>query len=138
MAQNILVPIDGSESSDRAVEQAVTLAQIYHAKLNFLYVANINQLAINAALSDAILAAVKNAGQTILDRAVELVPDGIECESIQETGMPAVAILEFVRDRNIDMIVMGSRGLGIVEGVLLGSVSQYVMERAKCPVMIVK
>ncbi|MBR1419941.1 MAG: universal stress protein [Selenomonadaceae bacterium] len=138
MAQNILVPIDGSESSDRAVEYAVNLAQIYQAKLNFLYVANINQLAINAALSDAILAAVKNAGQTILDRAAELVPDGIECESVQETGMPAVSILEFVRDRNIDMIVMGSRGLGIVEGVLLGSVSQYVMERAKCPVMIVK
>lgn len=138
MAQNILVPIDGSESSDHAVEYAVNLAQIYQAKLNFLYVANINQLAINAALSDAILAAVKNAGQTILDRAAELVPDGIECESVQETGMPAVSILEFVRDRNIDMIVMGSRGLGIVEGVLLGSVSQYVMERAKCPVMIVK
>ena len=85
MAQNILVPIDGSESSDRAVEYAVNLAQIYQAKLNFLYVANINQLAINAALSDAILAAVKNAGQTILDRAAELVPDGIECESVQET-----------------------------------------------------
>lgn len=138
MAQNILVPIDGSDSSDRAVEQAVTLAQIYEAKLNFLYVANINQLAINAALSDAILAAVKNAGQSLLDRAIQNVPDGIEFDAIQETGMPAVSILEFVRDRHIDMIVMGSRGLGVVEGVLLGSVSQYVMERAKCPVLIVK
>ncbi|MBQ1615172.1 MAG: universal stress protein, partial [Selenomonas sp.] len=38
----------------------------------------------------------------------------------------------------IDLIIMGSRGLGIVKGVLLGSVSQYIVEQAKCPVLVVK
>ena len=56
--KNILVPVDGSEGSDRAVTQAISLAEACGAKLNFLYVANINQLAINACLSDAILDAV--------------------------------------------------------------------------------
>ena len=60
--KNILVPVDGSEGSDRAVTQAITLAEACGAKLNFLYVANINQLAINACLSDAILDAVTKAG----------------------------------------------------------------------------
>ena len=39
---------------------------------------------------------------------------------------------------DVDLIVMGSRGLGIVKGVLLGSVSQYIVEQAKCPVLVVK
>ncbi len=138
MVKNILIPVDGSDGSDKAVAQAVELAKIYEAKLNFLYVANINQLAINAALSHAILDAVKKAGQTILTRAENMVPSEIESENFLETGAPAAVILEFEEKLNADLIVMGSRGLGLVKGVLLGSVSQYITERAKCPVLIVK
>ena len=138
MMKNILVPVDGSEGSDRAVAEAIAMAEVCEAKLNFLYVANINQLAINACLSDAILEAVTKAGNVILDRAMDLVPSGIEKEAFSETGSPAVVILEIAANNDIDLIVMGSRGLGIVKGVLLGSVSQYIVEQAKCPVMVVK
>lgn len=138
MIKEILVPVDGSEGSDRAVAQAITMAEVNEAKLNFLYVANINQLAINACLSDAILEAVTKAGNVILDRAMALVPSGIEKEAFSETGSPAVVILDFAASNDIDLIVMGSRGLGIVKGVLLGSVSQYIVEQAKCPVLVVK
>ena len=138
MVKEILIPVDGSEGSDRAVAQAITMAEVCEAKLNFLYVANINQLAINACLSDAILEAVTKAGNVILDRAMDLVPSGIEKEAFSETGSPAVVILEFAANNDIDLIVMGSRGLGIVKGVLLGSVSQYIVEQAKCPVLVVK
>lgn len=136
--KTILVPVDGSESSERAIEQAVALAQVCGAKLKFLYVANINQLAINACLSDAILEAVTKAGGVILDRALEKVPEGVEAESFAETGSPAVVIMEFAEAEDADLVVMGSRGLGVVKGVLLGSVSQHLVERAKCPVMVVK
>ncbi|MBQ1511568.1 MAG: universal stress protein [Selenomonadaceae bacterium] len=138
MVKEILVPVDGSEGSDRAVAQAISMAEICDAKLNFLYVANINQLAINACLSDAILEAVTKAGNVILDRAMNLVPSGIEKEAFSETGSPAVVILDFAASNDIDLIVMGSRGLGLVKGVLLGSVSQYIVEQAKCPVLVVK
>ena len=130
MMKNILVPVDGSEGADRAIEKAVMLAKLCNAKVNFLYVANINQLAINAVLSDAILDSVTKAGNVILERAMEMVPEGVEKESFSDTGSPAVVVL--------DLIVMGSRGLGVVKGVLLGSVSQYVVEQAKCPVLVVK
>ncbi|MBF1694692.1 universal stress protein, partial [Selenomonas sp.] len=112
MMKNILVPVDGSEGADRAIEQAVTLAKICGAKLNFLYVANINQLAINAVLSDAILDSVTKAGNVVLDRAMEMVPEGIEKESFSDTGSPAVVVLDFAETNDIDLIVMGSRGLG--------------------------
>lgn len=138
MIKNILVPVDGSDGSDKAVEKAVEIAKICGAKLNFLYVANINQLAINAALTHAILEAVKKAGQTILERAENLVPNEISYETFLETGSPAVMILDFKEKLSADLIVMGSRGLGLVKGVLLGSVSQYIMEQADCPVLVVK
>ncbi|MBQ9364736.1 MAG: universal stress protein [Schwartzia sp.] len=138
MVKNILVPVDGSESSDRAIEQASYLAKATGAKLSFLYVANINQLAINACLTDAILDAVTKAGDVILDRALEAVPSDVEKESFSETGSPAVVILDFLEDHPVDLVVMGSRGLGALKGVLLGSVSQYVVEQAKCPVLVVK
>ena len=138
MMKNILVPVDGSEGADRAIEKAVMLAKLCNAKVNFLYVANINQLAINAVLSDAILDSVTKAGNVILERAMEMVPEGVEKESFSDTGLPAVVVLDFAESNNIDLIVMGSRGLGVVKGVLLGSVSQYVVEQAKCPVLVVK
>ena len=47
-------------------------------------------------------------------------------------------IVDAAEDCGADLIVMGSRGLGLVKGVLLGSVSQYVVENAKCAVMVVK
>jgi nucleotide-binding universal stress UspA family protein len=136
--KRILVPIDGSDSSDRAIDQAIYLAEICDAKIDFIYVANINQLAINACLSDAILEAVTKAGNVILDRALEKVPANIKAEGFSETGSPAVVILDVAENENSDLIVMGSRGLGIVKGVLLGSVSQHLVEQAKCPVMVVK
>ena len=138
MLKNILVPIDGSEGSDRAVAEAIKLAEVCEAKLNFLYIANINQLAINACLSDVVLEAVTKAGNVILDRAMQMVPSGIKKEAFSETGSPAAAILDFAEHSGTDIIVMGSRGLGVVKGVLLGSVSQYIVEQAKCPVLVVK
>ena len=138
MIKNILVPVDGSEGSDRAIAEAIALAEACEGKLNFLYVANINQLAINACLSDAILEAVTKAGNVILDRAMEMVPAGVEKEAFSETGSPAVIILDFADNHPTDLIVMGSRGLGVVKGVLLGSVSQYLVEQSKCPVLVVK
>jgi nucleotide-binding universal stress UspA family protein len=73
-----------------------------------------------------------------LERAANSVPQNVEYEQNMETGAPAAVILEYAEILNADLIVMGSRGLGVVKGVLLGSVSQYIIERAKCPVMVVK
>lgn len=136
--KHILVPVDGSESAGRAIDQAVAIAQLFGAEIDFLYVANINHLAINACLSDAILEAVMKAGNVILERAMERIPQGIKASSFSETGSPGVVILDFANEHGNDLIVMGSRGLGVVKGVLLGSVSQHLVEQADCPVMVVK
>ena len=127
--EKILVPVDGSESSDHALGKAIELANALKAKLMFLYVANVNQLAVNSCLSAELLEAVNKA---------EKAPDTVETERITETGSPAPVIIDVAEEYGVDLIVMGSRGLGLVKGVLLGSVSQYVVENAKCAVMVVK
>ena len=53
-------------------------------------------------------------------------------------GRPANQIVEAVKEGNFDLIVMGSRGIGGIKGVLLGSVADRVADHAECPVMIVK
>ena len=138
MIKSILVPVDGSDSSEKSIDYAISLAKSYRAKINFLYVSNVNQLAINASLTNAIMGAMRAAGSAILERAGTMVPTGVEYEKIMETGSPAAVILEYAEILDADLIVMGSRGLGVVKGVLLGSVSQYIIERAKIPVLVVK
>ena len=128
--KRILVPVDGSETSDRAIEEAIKIAEVYNSDIHILYVANINQLAINACLSDAILEAVT--------KAANKVPEKINVITTSETGSPSVTITDFADEIKADLVVIGSRGLGLVKGVLLGSVSQYVVEHAPCPALVVK
>ena len=136
--EKILVPVDGSESSERALDKALELASALKAKLLFLYVANVNQLAVNSCLSAELLEAVTKAGDVVLTHAEERVPEGLTAERILETGSPAPLIVDVAEECSADLIVMGSRGLGLVKGVLLGSVSQYIVEQSKCPVLVVK
>lgn len=135
---NMLIPVDGSESAERAAGKAIELAQLTKAKLTFLYVANLNPLAINVGLSDSIIQSINKAGDDILAHAAASVPAGLEVKCVKQTGSPGVVILEQAKVEGADMIVMGSRGLGVVKGVFLGSVSQYVVEQSVCPVMVVK
>ena len=59
-------------------------------------------------------------------------------KSVFEVGSPGPAVLAVAKKYNADLIVMGSRGLGLLKGIFLGSVSSYVTSHATCPVLIVK
>ena len=75
----------------------------------------------------------------ILEQAikrVEDIPKGVKTEVLE--GPPAEAILEISKTRNNDLIVMGTRGLGRLSGLLLGSQSQKVIAHAQCPVLLVR
>ena len=138
MIKNILIPVDGSSSSDKAVKQAVEIAKLSGATLNFLNVTNATAAAFDSSINEEVTDAWKNASAAILDRMGYMVPKELQYKKISKIGSPAEIILEYEDFLNADLIVMGSRGLGIIKSFLLGSVSQYIVERAKCPVMIVK
>lgn len=142
--KRILVPLDGSESADRALSEALRLAKMFDAELDFIYVANLNgaiggyPLPANSGFSGSVLEGVAAAGQAILDHALDRTPEGIKAKGHCISGVPAQVILHKAKELNAGLIVMGSRGLGALKGALLGSVSRFLLERAECPVMVVK
>ena len=118
--KKILVPVDGSVSGCKAVDEAIFFAEKCDAELDFVYVAsNINKDIPSHIVWD------KLSGDRKARKHVK-------------SGHIARSILQVAEEEQSDMIIMGSRGLGLLKGVLIGSVSQKVIENAKIPVMVIK
>ena len=122
--KKILVPVDGSENGCKAVDEAIELASKCKAQMDFVYVAS----EINKDIPSHL----------VFDRIWAKLPEGTEAKKHVETGSIPKAILKVADTEKSDMIVMGSRGLGLFKGALLGSVSQKVVEESKIPVMVIK
>lgn len=141
--QHILVPVDGSNSACKAVDYAFELAVCSKATIDFLYVADVHPL-IGYRLTKAdhypqtVMELGIRAGNAVLDKIFGRMPDGIQAKRHFVEGRPAEEILEFADQNETDLIIIGSRGLGIVEQAFLGSVSRRVIGSAKCPVMVVR
>ena len=116
--KTIVVPTDGSENAKRALEHALAVADRNHAELIVVHVANI--------------------GKEILNDVVKEIPTGVKVKSVFEVGSPGPALLAVAKKYNADLIVMGSRGLGPLKGLFMGSVSSYVTSHSTCPVLIIK
>ena len=147
MFSRILVPIDGSAHSMKAVETAIELARTYDSDLTFLHVTT--KLNLPDQLKDYIrgeqlaghdLLAIDEATKRIIaDISVRAEAEGVKkVHTIFREGKPARTIVAYARSAEIDAIVMGSRGLSEPEVALLGSVSHKVASLADCTVMIVK
>jgi nucleotide-binding universal stress UspA family protein len=137
MFDKILVPVDGSEASDRAVHVAADLASRYGAEVIVLqvcgheYVYGIDVLPERLedanALVDRHVRSMKDAGLSARGEVV-LAPH----------GRTARAILLAVDDENVSLIVMGTRGLSVWSRLLPGSVAHKVLHSARVPVLVVQ
>ncbi len=140
MFGKILLAVDGSENALHAAKMAGELARTMQSQ-NLRIVTAFN--AIPSYLGEphvqaAIDARLKEYNETlrVVLEAVGEVPSEIHTELIE--GSPAEAIIEVAQTRSVDVIVMGSRGMGTLGGLLLGSNSQKVVAHAPCPVLIVR
>jgi len=140
MFERILLAVDGSKHAERATKVAAEMGKcVKDAELRVvvvydpipLYLGEPNlQLAIDNRLNQA---------QSILQKAMDAIDTthlDVHTELIE--GDPAEAIIDVAKTRNSDVIVMGSRGLGRLAGLVLGSTSQKVVSHAPCPVLIVR
>jgi nucleotide-binding universal stress UspA family protein len=138
--ENILLATDGSKPAERASDFAASLALRYRAKVTVVHAfipvpAYLGEPTYNRALYetlDTAQALVEDAA----DRLHELGVNAVETEFIE--GPPANVILGVAETRKPDLIVIGARGLSTWQGILIGSVSQAVVQRAECPVLVVK
>jgi len=130
--RRILVPFDGSPSAVRAIQHVIALARAGHQSEVFI-------LNVQAVSSDADRDRAERTGKTILEQANELLArQTIPGTTCVLRGRPAEVILAAVQRYDIDLIVMGSRGLGSIASVLLGSVASNVVQQSAVPVTLIK
>lgn len=82
--------------------------------------------------------AAKEAAEAALHRTVAALPEGLAVDTVILSGDPGPAVCRLAAEREVDALVLGSRGLGAIRRALLGSVSTYVSANAPCPVVIVR
>ncbi len=142
MAMRVLIPFDGSEQADNALDYAIE--RFGDAELILMSVIN---PAESVYLSDDEAMApfpenwyetARDQTQMMLERAVEARDDALTIETDIEVGRPTRAIVEYIEEHDIDHVVMGSHGRSGVSRILLGSVAESVIRRSPVPVTVVR
>ncbi|WP_435100090.1 universal stress protein [Halarchaeum sp. P4] len=140
MYDRILVPTDGSPESERAIEEAIGLAELNDATVVALYVIDTRDYrslpeAKWTALRSELEQEGKRAVETVAERAEEA---GVSAETIIEDGTPHEVILERTRDGDCDAVVMATHGRSGIDRFLLGSVTERVVRQSSVPVLVVR
>ena len=135
--KQILVATDGSPNGGYALEQALELAKACAAKLVVVYVRHAARPVLGEPFYQrSVTAESRHACETSALALGRAEAAGVEADVEVLEGNPAERILELARLRDVDLIVVGSRGLGTMAGLLLGSVSREVVHRADRPVLV--
>jgi nucleotide-binding universal stress UspA family protein len=127
----VVVGIDGSEQSRRALAWAAEEAKLRGARLRVVHVWS--YLAQTQAPFDPTYG--DDDAQRLLQEVAGGLSDEVEVELVAVNDLPARGLLDSAGDA--DLLVVGARGLGGFRGLLLGSVSQEVVQRATCPVVVI-
>ncbi len=136
----ILVPIDGSDHSARALETAVQMAEKFGGKITLIHVVSpqwgpfIDEASLAAAGK-----AIYKAGERLLaETEKKIKAKGIKVEEMLKTGHVVGEITKASKEGKFDLIVIGARGVGVVAEMLLGSVSHGVIKYSNIPVLVVR
>lgn len=145
MFKHILLPTDGTELSEKAVDQGIRLAKSIGARVTslsamakqptFFYHARISHAALEESARQAQAAAELYLG-AVQKRAQAA---GVVCDVVfEEDTSPYEAIIRVAEERGCDLIMMASHGQKGLGGVLLGSETQKVLTHSKIPVLVVR
>ena len=136
---SILIPVDGSDHAEKALNYALNLAEIHDAKVDIVTVVDEVKLAPDWVREYS--EKLREQGEKVLtstfSKAVKEKPN-LKVSKCLAEGYASEEILKCAEKGRHDLIVMGSRGMGLVRGLFLGSVSSRVVNQAEIPVLIVK
>ena len=139
--KNILCPIDHSDCSKDALRYAVSFAMKDESKLYLLHVIDIR--AFDESINSMTMQApddetLKQLKTKLLECIPEEMRDDMDVEAIVVQGIPFAEIISTAREKEVDMIVIGSHGRTGIAHIMLGSVSEKVVRKAPCPVLTVR
>ncbi|WP_319529179.1 universal stress protein [uncultured Cohaesibacter sp.] len=148
MFENIMVPMDGSPCSYMALEKAVALQKLCgpNSKIRIVNVyrhqgqmessVSMVRAMTPETIDTAMSSYAKDVVQAAKTRAIEMGSVNVSAHVL--SGPTARTIVKFAEERKADLIIIGGRGHGDLEALLLGSVSHKVTSLAHCPVMVVR
>jgi nucleotide-binding universal stress UspA family protein len=144
MIKKILVAYDSGKKSQKALEFAKEIAKNCQSEIYIFTSVKMPQMVASVAGHD-MLKDLEEKSQDyfkgeIEEAASKIREEGVRVQVVIVNDSPGAAIVSFADKEKIDMIAMGSRNRGFVEGLLLGlgSVSNYVIQNARCPVLITR
>lgn len=138
----IVVGIDGSEASQHAAKTAVEMARAADATVHLVTVVRppegwwgiVGSPPTPAALTEAL----EEAQRDILDKMVaELDLEGVRHETVEDMGDPGRVLVAYCEEQDADVLVVGRRGAGFIERLVIGSVANRVVNDAPCPVLVI-
>jgi nucleotide-binding universal stress UspA family protein len=135
--ERILVAVDGSEFTDIIVDQAISMGRICNSVILAISVIPFFPEYVSSAvqLEEELSKNTRKLLETVKRRIEK---ENIECETLVRIDeQPHEPIVQEAKKRNVDLIVMGTRGMTGLKRVLMGSVAQKVIGHAPCPVMVV-
>ncbi|MFC7098871.1 universal stress protein [Halobaculum marinum] len=140
MYDDLLVPTDGSDRTDAAVDHAVALAQAFDATVHVLSVVDTRNRFESPSAGVAAQAWV-DAEQERADEAVarvaDAIPDDVAVETVTREGTPTAEITGYVEETPIDAIVMATHGRSGLDRYLMGSVTEKIVRSSSVPVLTV-
>ena len=136
--KKILVPIDGSKYSDKALQKATEIVKEFYSKIILIYVIE-KSLPLDLLDRSEYLRINRKFGKNVLDKAKSFVfEQGIHPEIVLKEGNIVNEIEKVAKKEKCDMIIVGNKGLGAMTRFLLGSISNKLAHTSQCSVLIVK
>lgn len=136
IVHSILVAVDGSETSSNAAKMAIDLSKKFGANLIALHIVPPN-LRFNKEMFDI----ANQNGQKIVNEVREkAVAKGVDVQTkvISDVISITKAIVEYAEENDVNLIVLGTRGISGIKRLLLGSTASGVVTYSHCPVMVVR
>ena len=131
--------MDGSESSKKAFDKSVFLAQKCNSKLYVVHVVLDWEYGGDSAATFELIEELRARGMELLEQCKkQALQNNVQVKTLLEQGDYAHEIIEVAKRKDCELIMMGSRGMSPFKELLLGSVSLKVMHHASCPVMVVR
>jgi len=138
MYEHILIPTDGSDQAERAVEHGLTLAETFDAHVHALYVIETEATYIlTVGLDDDEMEEYQEYGEEVVSDVVDRAAGrGLDGTGVVKTGSIAGKISEYTEESPTDVIVMGGQGQGAIEKYL-GSTAEKILRTANVPVTVI-
>jgi nucleotide-binding universal stress UspA family protein len=139
MFLNILAAVDGSPSSQRALEQAIDVARAMNSRLTLITVAPplSHYVTLAGVSSDTMRRELDKWAENVLNEAADAVPVDVIAHTIQRSGHPGPEIVNELERGRYDLLVLGSRGRARAQEGLLGSVNGYAHFHSQVPLLSV-